>query len=99
MTLFSRHRLWQLLVDAAIVAVAWYLAFELRFDQGLPVYYSTLLRRTIPLVVAINLVVFVAFGFYNRWWRYTSVRDMWRTALGADRTIIHRAEPTCGIWH
>jgi FlaA1/EpsC-like NDP-sugar epimerase len=83
MTLFSRHRLWQLLVDAAIVAVAWYLAFELRFDQGLPVYYSTLLRRTIPLVVAINLVVFVAFGFYNRWWRYTSVRDMWRTALGA----------------
>ncbi len=82
MTLFSRHRLWQLLVDAAIVALAWFLAFELRFDQGLPVYYSTLLRRTILLVVAIKLVVFVAFGFYNRWWRYTSVRDMWSAARG-----------------
>ncbi|MBX5473630.1 MAG: polysaccharide biosynthesis protein [Thermoleophilia bacterium] len=82
MTLFSRHRLWQLLVDAAIVAVSWFLAFELRFDQGLPVYYSTLLRRTILLVVAIKLVVFVAFGFYNRWWRYVSVRDMWSAARG-----------------
>ncbi|HKI92640.1 MAG TPA: nucleoside-diphosphate sugar epimerase/dehydratase [Gaiellaceae bacterium] len=79
---FVRHRLWQLLVDAGIVAVAWYLAFELRFDQGLPIYYSTLLRRTILLVVAIKLIVFVAFGFYNRWWRYVSVRDMWSAFRG-----------------
>ncbi len=82
MTLISRHRLWQVLVDAAIVALAWFLAFELRFDQGLPVYYSTLLDRTILLVVAIKLVVFIAFGFYNRWWRYVSVRDMWAAARG-----------------
>jgi FlaA1/EpsC-like NDP-sugar epimerase len=82
MRLFARHRLWQLLVDAAIVALAWWLAFELRFDNGLPVYYSTLLRQTILLVVAIKLVVFVAFGFYNRWWRYVSIRDMWAAARG-----------------
>ena len=31
---------------------------------------------------AIKLAVFVAFGFYNRWWRYVSTRDMWRAALG-----------------
>ncbi|HXH95859.1 MAG TPA: nucleoside-diphosphate sugar epimerase/dehydratase [Gaiellaceae bacterium] len=82
MTLIFRHRLWQVLVDAGIVAVSWFLAFELRFDQGLPVYYTTLLHRTILLVVAIKLVVFVAFGFYNRWWRYVSVRDMWAAARG-----------------
>jgi FlaA1/EpsC-like NDP-sugar epimerase len=82
MTLIFRHRLWQVLVDAGIVALAWFLAFELRFDNGLPVYYTTLLDRTILLVVAIKLVVFVAFGFYNRWWRYVSVRDMWAAARG-----------------
>ncbi len=82
MTLISRHRLWQLLVDAVIVAASWWLAFELRFDQGPPPYYSTLLRRTILLVVAIKLVVFIAFGFYNRWWRYVSIRDMWSAARG-----------------
>jgi FlaA1/EpsC-like NDP-sugar epimerase len=78
----GRHRLLQLLVDAAIVAISWVLAFELRFDQGLPVYYDTLLRRTILLVVAIKLAVFLMFGFHRRWWRYVSVRDMWSAARG-----------------
>ena len=78
----SRHRLLQLLADAAIVAVSWVLAFELRFDHGLPVYYDTLLRRTILIVVAIKLAVFIMFGFHRRWWRYVSVRDMWSAARG-----------------
>ncbi len=78
----GRHRLFQLAVDAAIVAVSWVLAFELRFDHGLPVYYDTLLRRTIVLVVVIKLIVFLAFGFHRRWWRYVSVRDMWSAARG-----------------
>ena len=78
----GRHRLLQLLADAAIVAVSWVLAFEIRFDHGLPVYYDTLLRRTILIVVAIKLAVFIMFGFHRRWWRYVSVRDMWSAARG-----------------
>ena len=34
------------------------------------------------LVVAIKLVVFTGFGFYNRWWRYVSTRDMWGALRG-----------------
>ncbi|HTZ04689.1 MAG TPA: polysaccharide biosynthesis protein, partial [Gaiellaceae bacterium] len=82
MRLLNRHRLWQLVVDGTLVALAWFLAFELRFDHGLPVYYTTLLHRTLPLVVAIQLAVFIAFGFYNRWWRYVSVHDMWSLVRG-----------------
>ena len=78
----GRSRLLQLLADAVIVAVSWVLAFEIRFDHGLPVYYDTLLRRTIFIVVAIKLVVFIMFGFHRRWWRYVSVRDMWSAARG-----------------
>jgi FlaA1/EpsC-like NDP-sugar epimerase len=79
--LLSPHRLWQLLVDAAIVAASWWLAFQLRFNV-IPFKYSQLLTRTILLVVAIKLIVFIAFGFYNRWWRYVSIRDMWATVRG-----------------
>ena len=79
---FGRHRLLQLLIDAGIVALSWFLAFELRFDHGLPVYYDTLLRRTILIVVAIKVVVFLLFGFHRRWWRYVSVNDMWGAARG-----------------
>ncbi len=78
----NRHRVWQLVADAGLIALAWYLAFELRFDQGVPRYYDTLFRRTILIVVAIKLVVFVLFGFYERWWRYVSIRDMWSAVRG-----------------
>jgi FlaA1/EpsC-like NDP-sugar epimerase len=46
-------------------------------------------RADDPLVVAIKLAVFVAFGFYNRWWRYVSTRDMWgaRAASSSRRSL------------
>jgi FlaA1/EpsC-like NDP-sugar epimerase len=101
--LLSPHRLWQLFVDAAIVAFSWWLAFQFRFDHGLPPKYSLLLNRTILLVVGIKLIVFIASGFYNRWWRYVSIRDMWATARGvvvacivADLTV-YLAAPVHGF--
>jgi FlaA1/EpsC-like NDP-sugar epimerase len=80
---FNRHRIWQLIADAALVALAWYLAFQLRFDNGVPPYYETLFERTLLIVVAIKLAFFVLFGLYNHWWRYVSTKDMWRIARGA----------------
>jgi FlaA1/EpsC-like NDP-sugar epimerase len=78
----NRHRIWQLVADAGLIALAWYLAFELRFDHGVPRYYDTLFRRTVLIVIGIQLVVFVLSGFYDRWWRYVSIRDMWSAARG-----------------
>ena len=79
----NRHRIWQLLADALLIAAAWRLTFFLRFDQTIPPYYRHLLSwRVFVAVVAIKLSVFVLFGFYNRWWRYVSTRDMWGAARG-----------------
>jgi FlaA1/EpsC-like NDP-sugar epimerase len=81
----NRHRLWQLGADALLIALAWYAAWKVRFDfLDVPVFYEPYVSwETILLVVGIKLSVFVGFGFYNRWWRYVSMRDMWRAALGA----------------
>ena len=80
--LLSPHRLWQLARRRGDRRGAWWLAFQLRFDHGPNLIYSRLLDRTILLVVGIKLIVFIAFGFYNRWWRYVSIRDMWATVRG-----------------
>lgn len=101
--LLSPHRLWQLAVDALIIALSWWLAFSLRFDGKWLHGYVTLFRRTILLVLIIKLVVFVASGFYNRWWRYVSIRDMWAAARGvfvasvlAD-VVVYFASPVHGF--
>ena len=82
-TPFNRHRFPQLAADLAIVVAAWYLAFRLRFDTDLPVYYDRYLSwEILGLVAAIKLSIFALSGFYNRWWRYVSTRDMWGAARG-----------------
>jgi FlaA1/EpsC-like NDP-sugar epimerase len=78
--LINRHRVWQAAVDAVLVAVAWYLAFALRFDFAIPNRYEELVTTTVILVVLIKVAVLTAFGLYNHWWRYVSIGDMWAAA-------------------
>jgi len=96
----NRHRLWQLAADAVLIAAAWYLAFRLRFDTPkIPPYYETLLWRSLPIVLAVQLAIFLLFGFYNRWWRYVSTRDMWTAVRGvsvaclASSLVVYFASP------
>src|SRR5581483_4841007 len=79
----NRHRVWQLVFDAVLIVCAWRLTFWLRFDKTTPVFYRHLLDwQLVALVVGIKLGVFVLSGFYNRFWRYVSTRDMWSAARG-----------------
>jgi FlaA1/EpsC-like NDP-sugar epimerase len=99
----NRHRLWQLAADGALIALAWWLAFWLRFDKGVPAPYERLMLDTILVVVAIKLAVFIAFGFYNRWWRYVSTQDMWGAARGVTVAclvadlVVYFAHPVKGF--
>ncbi len=69
-----RRSLPQLLVDGVLVALAYYLAFRLRFES-LPVRYSHLLDATIPWIVPGTLIVLAAFGAYQRLWTFVGQRD------------------------
>ncbi|MEN3281936.1 MAG: hypothetical protein V7607_3076 [Solirubrobacteraceae bacterium] len=71
-----RHSLPQLAIDGALVAVAYYLSYRLRFDAGrMPHKYDRLFDSTIAFVVAGSLVVFTLFRLELKQWRYTSSRD------------------------
>jgi FlaA1/EpsC-like NDP-sugar epimerase len=105
----SRHSIWQVGVDALLVGGAWWLAWSLRFEER-PVYYDRYLDWSIVLlVVALKLPVFAVSGFYNRWWRYVSTRDMWMVARGVALASVavflvftlfdvHRVSVPRGVW-
>jgi FlaA1/EpsC-like NDP-sugar epimerase len=105
----TRHSIWQVAVDAVLVAAAWWLAWSLRFESR-PVYYDRYLDwEIILLVVAIKLPVFALSGFYNRWWRYVSTRDMWAVFRGVVLASVavflvfalfdvHRVSVPRGVW-
>jgi FlaA1/EpsC-like NDP-sugar epimerase len=70
-----RYSLPQILVDGVLVALAWYLAFTLRFDPGVPARYERLLDATYVPVVAGTLVLFFLLGLYQRRWSLLGLRD------------------------
>src|ERR1700751_3701295 len=73
-----RHSVPQLLVDGVLVALAYYLAFRLRFTDGLGrsnERYGDLLTHTIYWVVPGALVTLALFGQYQRLWTFVGQRD------------------------
>src|SRR3954470_1148487 len=71
-----RHSLPQLVIDGALVALAYVLAFQLRFDRGLTPSYQKLFERMLPWAIGLSLLVYIAFRLYGKWWRYSTLRDL-----------------------
>jgi FlaA1/EpsC-like NDP-sugar epimerase len=69
------RRVGQVGVDAALLALAYYLAYSLRFDGSIPGRYDRLLEETIVLIVVMKLVIFALFGLYSKLWRFVDQRD------------------------
>jgi len=69
------RRIGQVAVDACLVALAYYLAYVLRFDEGIPPKYDELLGDTLAFVVVLKLALFAAFGLYSKLWRFVDQAD------------------------
>src|SRR5437016_9954500 len=70
-----RHSLPQLVVDGVLVALAYFLAFRLRFDDAVPQHYEDLFETTLPWVVLGAASALAAFGQYQRLWTFVGQRD------------------------
>jgi len=78
----QRNSLPRLAIDAALVALSYWLAFELRFDNGLFGHYerqfdryAKLFDRTIWWVLLGSLLVLLVARVHQRRWRYSGQRD------------------------
>jgi FlaA1/EpsC-like NDP-sugar epimerase len=83
-----RHSLPQLAADGVLLALAYYLAFALRFDSGLRPPYELLRNRTLPWVVVGGLLVLILARAYQRSWSYSSQRDYWAIVRGVSAITL-----------
>ncbi len=82
MTSVYLTRATQTLVDLAVLSIAYWLAFVLRFE-GLPdLAYLKLLFLTWPYVVGFQYLVLAAIGVQRMAWRYVGIGDAKRILLG-----------------
>jgi FlaA1/EpsC-like NDP-sugar epimerase len=86
--LLHRHSLPQLAVDGVLVALAYWLAFQLRFDNGPHGPYLHLRERTIWWVVAGGVVVLTLARSYQRSWSYSGQRDYWAIVRGVVAIVL-----------
>jgi FlaA1/EpsC-like NDP-sugar epimerase len=73
-----RHRMVQFIADAAVAALAFFLAFQFRFLDvagGIPERYWTVLWGSIGFVALGKAIIFTALGLNQKWWRYFGFGD------------------------
>jgi FlaA1/EpsC-like NDP-sugar epimerase len=66
----------QYIIDGAIAAIAFFLAYQIRFEGDVPPQYVFQFWGLLPLIIAGRLLVNTGFGTYRRLWRYVSVVDV-----------------------
>lgn len=83
-----RHALPQVVLDAGLVALAYFLAYRWRFDAGIPPLYFDLFERTIAFAVVGSLICFALVGMYRHWMRYASQREYVKIGQGVVLAVL-----------
>src|SRR5207302_10503949 len=80
MTYDPYSRLNQQLLDGAIVACSFYLAFLIRYDWALPPHNEYQFLGFIALIAAAQLLTNLVFGLHLIQWRYIALRVTFRVS-------------------
>jgi UDP-GlcNAc:undecaprenyl-phosphate/decaprenyl-phosphate GlcNAc-1-phosphate transferase len=71
-----KRRVFEVLLDAALVALAYYVAYVLRWDGNLPDEQLAIFMKTLPLVLMVEMTLLLVGGVYRGLWRYAGVKDL-----------------------
>jgi FlaA1/EpsC-like NDP-sugar epimerase len=76
------------LFHGVVFTAAYLLAWLLRFDFAIPPEFAVTFRSSLTVIVGIQLLVGVLFGFYRGWWRYVGMADVVRLVFGLTTALV-----------
>lgn len=71
-----------LIIQTLLIPLSYYFAFLLRFDFGVPSEQIDVLLKTFPILIVVRLVTFYYMSMFDGWWRYVSIEDLIKIAMG-----------------
>ncbi len=71
-----KRRVFELLMDVGLAGFAYYAAYVIRFGEVFWTTYYDLFLRSLPIVIACELVGLYAAGVYRSIWRFISLADL-----------------------
>jgi UDP-GlcNAc:undecaprenyl-phosphate GlcNAc-1-phosphate transferase len=74
--LMHKRRILEVLVDVALICLAYAGSFMIRFDGDIPSPHLRVFAESLPLILSLKLAVFASFGLYGGVWRYADMRDL-----------------------
>ncbi|MCK9229708.1 MAG: polysaccharide biosynthesis protein [Syntrophales bacterium] len=72
----NRNFWFMIMIDMIMIALAYYGAFWIRYEGQIPALPLGFVKKTLPLVIVLKIVLFYYFNLYRGMWRYTSIMDM-----------------------
>ena len=80
---------------AVVFAAAYAFSYLLRFEFAIPPEFLATFKSSLLVVVGLQLLVGVFFGFYRGWWRYVGMGDVVRLVFG----LSTAAMLLVGLWY
>lgn len=77
-----------LLHDVVAAAIAWIVAYLLRFNFAIPSNFESEMFAIVGWIVMLQITVFVTFGLYRGVWRFASVSDLKRIFLAVGFSAV-----------
>ena len=71
-----KRQIFEILLDVALITLAYYGAYLLRFDGGLTSTQMEVFFYSLPLVIAVQMLLFLLAGVYRGLWHYMSLEDL-----------------------
>ena len=72
---------------ALVFSACFAFAYLVRFETSIPAEFNLTLKWSLPVVVGVQLLIGIVFGFYRGWWRYVGMGDVIRLVLGLSAAL------------
>ncbi|MBL8208650.1 MAG: hypothetical protein JNM09_30745 [Blastocatellia bacterium] len=71
-----KRRVFEIMLDVTLISLAYYGAYLLRFDGGLTEAQIGVFFYSLPLVIAVQMLLFLLAGVYRGLWHFMSLEDL-----------------------